>query len=125
MNKKLLIPLVALTLFGASCWTQTVNVNSSATTNANGNGNTNTVACAPSAAGIAYTGQDGKNALELLQIDHHVDASAEGFVNAIDGKKPGDHQYWAFYVNCKLADVGAKDYQTKGQDLIDWRLESF
>lgn len=125
MKKKLLIPVLALALFGASCWTQSVNVNSSATTNENSNGNTNTVACLPSAGSVSYTGKDGKNALELLQIDHQVDVSAEGFVNAIDGQKPGDHQFWAFYVNCKQAEVGAKDYQSKGQDLIEWKLESF
>ncbi len=124
MKIKLILPILALAIFGASCWTQSVNLNST-TTNENGNANTNTVACAPSADGIAYTGQDGKNALELLQIDHRVDVTAEGFVNAIDGQKPGNRQFWAFYVNCKQADVGAKDYQTKGQDLIDWKLESF
>lgn len=121
MNKKLLIPFLALALFGASCWTQTVNVNSTT----NENGNTNTVACAPGADSVTYAGQDGKNALELLQADHRVDVTAEGFVNAIDDAKPGDRQFWAFYVNCQQAEVGAKDYQTKTSDQVEWKLESF
>lgn len=123
MNKKLLIPILALTLFGASCWTQSVNVNTTAAVNQNGNANA--APCTTTVGGVAYTGQAGKNALELLQIDHRVDVSAEGFVNAIDGQKPGDRQFWAFYVNCTQANVGAKDYQTKDQDFIEWRLESF
>lgn len=120
MTKKLLLPLLALTLLGSSCWTRTVNIN--ATT---ANSNTNTVVCAPAAGSVTYAGQDGKNALELLQAGHQVDVTTEGFVNAIDAKKPGDRQFWAFYVNCKQAEIGAKDYQTKTSDLIEWKLESF
>lgn len=122
MKKKIFIPVLALALFGASCWTQSVNVNS---TTLNENSNTNTVACAATAGNPSYAGQDGKNALELLQADHQVDVSAEGFVNAIDAKKPADRQFWALYVNCKQAEVGAKDYQTKTSDLVEWKLESF
>ncbi len=121
MKKKLIFPLVALAIFGASCWTQTVNINSTT----NQNGNTNTVACTPAADSVTYAGQDGKNALELLQANNQVDVTAEGFVNAIDGKKPGDRQFWAFYVNCNQAEIGAKDYQTTDQDLVEWKLESF
>ena len=74
---------------------------------------------------ISYPGQDGKNALELLQQNHTVDVSAQGFVNAIDGRKPGDRQFWAYYVNGQQAGVGAKDYQAKTNDTIEWKLESF
>lgn len=107
---------LVLSLTGASCGlTTTITKNSSATSNLN-TSNTYTV---------RYTGQDGKNALELLQSDHSVDVSAQGFVNAIDGRKPGDHQFWAFYVNGKQAEVGAKDYQAKQGETIEWKLESF
>ena len=81
----------------------------------------NTVA----ARAVTYPGQEGKNALELLQQNHSVDVSAQGFVNAIDGRKPGDHEFWAFYVNDKQAEVGAKDYTTKAGDAVEWKLESF
>jgi hypothetical protein len=79
----------------------------------------------PTTEVISYPGQDGKNALELLQQNHAVDVSAEGFVNAIDGRQPGDHQFWAFYVNGQSATVGAIDYQAKNNDTIDWKLESY
>ena len=120
---KVLLPVVlSLFVLGAGCsFTQTVNVNSNeAIDNANAaNENVN------AAASVAYAGQDGKNALELLQAEHQVEASAEGFVNAIDGVKPGEREFWAFYVNGKQAEVGAKDYQTKNNDRIEWKLEAF
>ncbi len=87
--------------------------------------NTNVAANTNAAPSITYPGQTGKNALELLQSKHGVDVSAQGFVNTIDGRKPGDHQFWAFYVNGQQADVGAKDYQAKSNDTIEWKLESF
>lgn len=77
------------------------------------------------ASAISYPGQEGKNALELLESTHRVDVSAQGFVNAIDGVNPGDHEFWAFYVNGKQAEVGAKEYQTKNGETIEWKLEKF
>lgn len=74
---------------------------------------------------VSYAGQDGKNVLELLQQNHSVDVSAQGFVNAIDGHKPGDHEFWAYYVDGVQAAVGAKDYQSKTNETIVWKLESF
>ena len=124
IKKKLLLPvLLSFLVLGAGCsWIQSVNVNtntSTSNTNTVANQNTNT------AASITYAGQDGKNALELLQSGHTVDVSDQGFVNAIDGVKPGDRQFWAFYVNGEQAQVGAKDYNTKGNDQIEWKLEAF
>jgi len=117
----ILILALGLTLAGAGCGlTTTVKTTTNSVIQ-----NTNTVVCAAPVGSISYAGQDSKNALELLQAKHQVDVSAQGFVNAIDAKKPGDHQFWAFYVNCKQAEVGAKDYQTKTSDLVYWRLESF
>lgn len=116
-----LLAAVALLTLGAGCsFTQTVKVNSNgATTNGNANQNTNTV------DNVTYTGQEGKNALELLQASHQVDVSDQGFVNAIDGVKPGDREFWAFYINNKQAQVGAKDYATKNSDSIEWKLEKY
>lgn len=110
----LLLPAFLAVLFlGASC-----------TKTATTNGNVNTNAVARNYA-VTYAGQDGKSALELLQQNHQVEASAEGFVNAIDGQKPGDRVYWAFYINDQLANTGAKDLITKNGDQIGWILESF
>lgn len=120
--RRFLLPVVlSLVLLGAGCsLTQTVNVNTTSNQNVNSTSTTNT-----GARSVSYAGQTGKNALELLQSKHQVDVSSQGFVNAIDGVKPGDHEYWSFYVNGKQADVGAKDYQTKTSDTIAWKLESY
>jgi hypothetical protein len=103
--------LLAVTLLGASCTTTTPS-------------NQNTNAAAISYA-VSYAGQDGQSALDLLKKDHQVEASAEGFVSSIDSQKPGDHQYWALYLNGTLADTGAKDLVTKNGDQLGWRLDSF
>lgn len=114
--------LLGLAVLGASCsLTTTVKQQSANTKSVTTNTVTNTTATAK----VAYAGQTGKNALELLQSGHTVDASAQGFVNAIDGVKPGEHEFWAFYVNAKQAAVGAKDYQTKDGETIEWKLEKF
>jgi hypothetical protein len=74
---------------------------------------------------VTYPGSDGKNALELLQASHTVDATGEGFVNGIDGIAPGDHQFWLLCVNGKGAEVGAKDLATQSSDRIEWKLGTF
>ncbi|MBI5466716.1 MAG: DUF4430 domain-containing protein [Candidatus Kerfeldbacteria bacterium] len=118
-SKALLPVALSLLLLGAGCsLTQTVNVSTRTA-------NTNTVANTNASTSVRYPGQDGKNALELLQSNHTVDVSAQGFVNAIDDRQPADRQFWAYYVNGKQADVGAKEYQTKNGDQIEWKLESY
>jgi hypothetical protein len=119
--KKLLLPAaISWFLLGAGCSLfQTVNVNTAANTNVSATDNTSLTTL------ITYNGEDGKNALELLQAQHTIDVSAEGFVNSINGVEPVGNQFWAFYVNGEQAQVGAKDYQTKSSDTIEWKLESF
>ena len=120
MKRQNLLLSVALTalLLGAGCAQQ-------ATTSSDTKNATPSNAPTAPAPTITYSGQDGKNALVLLQAHHQVDASSQGFVNVIDGIKPSDHQFWAFYVNGKQAEVGAKDYQTKNGDAIEWKLETY
>lgn len=74
---------------------------------------------------VTYVGSNGKNALELLQASHAVDATDAGFVNAIDGIRPGDNQFWLLCVNGKGAEVGAQDLATKSSDRIEWKLGTF
>jgi hypothetical protein len=76
---------------------------------------------------IDYNGEDGKNALELLQATHEIkiqDSTLGTFVISIDGTANTDTAYWMFYVNDSLATVGANDYVTKSTDKIEWRYES-
>lgn len=76
---------------------------------------------------ITYAGVDGKNALELLKMNHQITTktfSGVGeFVETINGAKPDEKHFWAFYVNGKSSNVGADQYQTKSSDTIEWKLE--
>ena len=77
---------------------------------------------------ISYRGVEGKNALELLKSRY--DVNTEDFpgvgemVKTIDGKTPTDKQFWGFYVNGEMAQVGAGDYITKASDKITWKIEN-
>lgn len=76
---------------------------------------------------ISYQGEEGKDALFLLRQKAIVQQDKSGLVNSIDGRKTdaGKREYWAFYVNGKLAPVGAADYVTKTQDKIEWKIERY
>lgn len=75
--------------------------------------------------GIVYPGKSGVDALTLLQANHTIDSSTEGFVNSINGVKPADKQYWAFYVNGELSMTGAKETITKDSDSVEWKLVGY
>lgn len=76
---------------------------------------------------FSYSGEAGKDALTLLQKHATVRFSQPGMVNSINGREADNakHEYWAFYVNGKLAQVGAADYQTKTGDQIMWKIETY
>ncbi len=75
---------------------------------------------------LAYDGQEGKTALDILKASHDVkaeDSSMGVFVTSIDGTANTNDSYWMFYVNNELASVSSDQYQTKNNDKIDWRFE--
>jgi hypothetical protein len=76
---------------------------------------------------VSYEGQDGQTALAVLKSLAEVETKQSNygeFVVAINGvKADGTTQFWAFYVNGKLADEGAGTYSTKDGDKIEWRVE--
>ena len=76
---------------------------------------------------IQYNGLAGKDALSLLKEKANVEISSSGLVSAINGRKADDskHEYWAFYVNGKLASVGPAQYKTAGSDIILWKIETY
>jgi hypothetical protein len=81
---------------------------------------------------LSYKGEDGVDALTLLKTatNDNFDAKGSGsnaFVTSINGVAADDskHEYWAFYVNGKLAQVGAGSYTTKDGDDIQWKLETY
>lgn len=77
---------------------------------------------------VAYDGEEGKTALELLKAKAQVEvqeSSLGAFVTSINGtQNSGDH-FWLFYVNGSLGTVGADQYTTKNGDKIEWRYEQF
>lgn len=76
---------------------------------------------------VSYKGTTGKNALQLLEEKFQVEKEASGLVISINRRKANslEHEYWAFYVNGKLASVGPSDYQTKDGDIIEWKIEKY
>jgi hypothetical protein len=74
--------------------------------------------------------EKGKTALDLLKKYAKIETKGEGsnaFVISIDGKKAlsEKREYWAFYLNGKLAPVGAGSYQLKDGDKIEWKIEKY
>ena len=74
---------------------------------------------------VTYVGENGQDALALLKQYTSVEQDHSGLVVAINGYKPTGHNYWAFYVNGKLASVGPASYVTKNSDTIQWKVEKY
>ena len=74
-----------------------------------------------------YRGIDGVDALTLLKEKAEVELDGVGMVVSIDGTKANSEkrEFWAFYVNGEMAQVGATDYKSKDTDIIDWRIEHY
>ncbi len=76
---------------------------------------------------ITYNGVEGTDALTLLKASHRVETQTSSFgeyVQSIDGVAADSTHFWGFYVNDKLADVGAGAYITKATDRITWKLDA-
>ena len=75
---------------------------------------------------LSYKGQSGQNALALLKKHATVATKHYSFgdmvtsVNGVNGTGP---KYWTFYINGKMAEVGAGSYVTKNGDTLMWRLQ--
>lgn len=74
---------------------------------------------------LSYRGENGKDALTLLKQHASIEQDHSGLVVSIDGDKPTDHTYWAFYINGKYANVGPASYVTKNSDVITWKIEKY
>lgn len=81
------------------------------------------------ASNVAYRGEDGRTALDLLKVYNRVETKTTSFgemVTGINGMEVDESkQFWAFYVNGSLASEGAATYKTKSTDTIEWKIESF
>lgn len=80
---------------------------------------------------VAYPGQDGRTALEIL-LSLDVDARVNGtgdtaFVTEICGRRAdADRQeYWALHLNRRYADTGAGSLTTTDEDQVTWTIETY
>jgi hypothetical protein len=76
---------------------------------------------------LLYMGKKGLSALtELKQVARITteNSSYGEFVTAINGVSGGTNgNYWDYYVNGKLASVGAGAYILAGGEKVEWKLE--
>ena len=74
-----------------------------------------------------YKGKEGVDALTLLKEEREVGLDDVGMVVSIDGIKADSdkREFWGFYVNNQMAQMGAADYQSKDTDVIEWRIENY
>ena len=77
---------------------------------------------------IAYDGEDGKTALELLKLHAHVvTTNASGLgelvvtINGI-GARNNNGFNLIYYVNGSMPKTGAGNYITKNGDKIEWKI---
>jgi hypothetical protein len=74
---------------------------------------------------IAYEGEEGKTALEILKARARIRTSTSRMgelVEEINGVNNGNGYYLIYYVNGAKANVGAGNYITKNGDKIEWKL---
>lgn len=71
----------------------------------------------------------GETALDLLQRTQQAQTSTSSYgilVENINGFQNGtDKKYWSYYVNGKMADVGAGVYRLQINDHIEWRFSAY
>lgn len=88
---------------------------------------TKVAATAQATTTFSYPGVAGKDALTLLKEKTTVEQDSSGLVSSINMRKADStqHEYWAFYVNGKMASVGPASYVTKSSDKIEWKIEKY
>jgi len=82
----------------------------------------------PSKSYIAYTATSDGSALDQLEAINDTVAIKESelgkYVEGINGLIGGTNgKYWSFYVDDKLAEVGADSYKLEGGEKIEWKFQ--
>lgn len=76
---------------------------------------------------VDYLGVEGETALETLDRLTDVRTETTSFGEFVTGIGEVDAKsgktFWSFYVNGKMAEVGAGSFQPELGDEIEWRLE--
>lgn len=80
-----------------------------------------------SADTLRYAGEEGVDALSLLKKAAPVEQDRSGLVVSINGRKADNSkkEYWSFFINGQMAQVGPAEYQTTDKDFIEWRIETY
>lgn len=82
----------------------------------------------PNGKVVSYNGVNGETALTTLKRLTQIETTQSSYgeyVTSIGGLAANSSkEYWAFYVNKKLAAVGAGSYKAIGGDKIEWKLEN-
>lgn len=70
-------------------------------------------------------GKIGKDGLEKYLEENHKAKFEDGMMIELEGIKQDKEksQYWMYYVNGKMAEVGIGDYVPKENDQIEFRFE--
>ncbi|MFA5749827.1 MAG: DUF4430 domain-containing protein [Candidatus Shapirobacteria bacterium] len=76
---------------------------------------------------FSYSGEKGIDALTLLKNKAKVEENKAGLVISINERKAESekHEYWAFYINDKMSNIGPADYKTTDSDIITWKIEKY
>ena len=76
---------------------------------------------------FSYDGEDGKSAYEILTNKTTIKLDKSGLITSINNISANNDkkEFWAFYVNDKMAMVGPKELMTKNSDKIVWKLENY
>lgn len=77
---------------------------------------------------IVYIAKTGETALEQLkyEADNVITKQSDygELVISIEGYDSGtDSKYWSFYIDNKMAEVGAGSYIQKGGERIEWKFQ--
>lgn len=74
-----------------------------------------------------YKGRNNKDALTLLKEETEVKQDDSGMVSSINGRAADSNkrEFWSFYINGQMAQVGPADYITKDEDSIEWKIETY
>lgn len=76
---------------------------------------------------VSYQGKTGESALAILKQQGSIEQDISGLVIAINGRKAlsDKREYWSFFVNGKMAEVGPSEYQTNDKDFIEWKIQRY
>ena len=76
---------------------------------------------------FAYQGKTGRDALTVLKNLTTIEQDRSGLVISINGRKADNSkkEYWSFFINGQMAQVGPADFKTTDKDFIEWKIQTY